>query len=228
MNLKDQYEVRAFDVLMAELFKIHRNIPRIIKKTSFRRYGKKNNLARYFCDKHYGISVGKYTYGFEPLCNKTGAVESVGSFCSIAIDVKTTAGNHPIDSISTHPATYLKRFGLCESDEIVSNVAKNQRVKIGNDVWIGRDVVLLPSVRIGNGAIIGAGAVVTKDIPDYAIAVGVPAKVIKYRFNPAEIELLNMSQWWHWDDYKIKAVTSLFSNPQQFLEFIAKEQYSIA
>ncbi len=70
---------------------------------------------------------------------------------------------------------------------------------IGHDVWIGHGAVILPGVKIGNGAVIGAGAVVSKDIPEYAIAAGIPAKVIKFRFDPITIERIKEMRWWDWD-----------------------------
>lgn len=82
------------------------------------------------------------------------------------------------------------------------------------------NVTILPSVRIGNGAIIGAGAVVTKDVPDYAVVVGSPAKVIKYRFSDEEIDILNKSKWWEWPDEKIRANIEKFSNKQEFFNYI--------
>lgn len=84
----------------------------------------------------------------------------------------------------------------------MDSIIKNGKVTIGNDVWIGAGTIILPNIKIGNGVIIAAGAVVTKDIPDYAMVGGVPAKVIKYRFNPQEIEILNKVKWWNWSDEK--------------------------
>ncbi len=95
---------------------------------------------------------------------------------------------------------------------------RNPDILIGNDVWIGANVLIMPGVKIGNGVIIGAGAVVIKDIPDYAIAVGIPAKVIKYRFNDQQIKLLNEVQWWNWDDDFIKAHINLFKDNELFFE----------
>lgn len=93
---------------------------------------------------------------------------------------------------------------------------KNGKVIIGNDVWIGTNVTILPSVTIGNGAIIEAGSVITKDIPDYAVVAGTPAKIIKYRFSEEEITLLNASQWWNWSDEAIKEHISEFSDKREF------------
>ncbi|QHL89493.1 hypothetical protein GU926_17095 [Nibribacter ruber] len=83
-------------------------------------------------------------------------------------------------------------------------------IVIGNDVWIGAHSIVLSGVTIGNGAIIGANSVVTKDLPPYSIAVGTPAKVIKYRFEPEIIEKLQQIQWWNWDKDKFNKNRQLF------------------
>lgn len=87
-----------------------------------------------------------------------------------------------------------------------------KKTYIGNDVWIGENVTIKDGVRIGNGAVIGTAAVVTKDVPPYAIVAGVPAKIVKYRFDPEKIELLQEIQWWDWTPEKIyNNLSSLYS-----------------
>jgi len=103
----------------------------------------------------------------------------------------------------------------------------NKPVEIKNDVWIGANAVILSGVTVGNGAVIAAGAVVTKDVPDYAIVGGVPAKIIKYRFAQEEIEILNQIKWWDWPDEKLKENRHLLRNKELFLQF-AKEELSIS
>lgn len=133
-----------------------------------------------------GIKIGKYTYRFEPLCNPE-LLESIGAFCSIASGVEITGGNHPIDCITGSPIIYLENFGFIREDnhKLIDKHITG-KVVIGNDIWIGQNVTILRGVKIGNGVVIGAGAVVTKNVPDYAIVVGLPAKVMKYRFLPEE------------------------------------------
>lgn len=111
------------------------------------------------------------------------------------------AGNHPIDLITCHPIIYQSNndifgkegiIGILYPSQIMNEDEKElyrRTIIIGNDVWVASNTIILPGVTIGNGAIIAAGAVVTKDVPAYAIVGGVPAKVIKYRFNEEEIKI---------------------------------------
>jgi acetyltransferase-like isoleucine patch superfamily enzyme len=104
-----------------------------------------------------GFSVGKYSYGYQQFCglvSKYKMLKSIGSFCSIAQNVSIAVSNHPLDCISTHPFFYGKRWGLVEENfsHVVKDTEKNRPVVIGNDVWIGTNVTILPSVEIGDGA----------------------------------------------------------------------------
>lgn len=114
----------------------------------------------------------------------------IGNYCSIAPGVIIGPGEHNYTNISTmvkmSPENPAERYQKMTEKPVV----------IGNDVWIGARAIILRDVRIGNGAVIAAGAVVTKDVPDFAIAVGVPAKVKKYRFTEDGIRIINESKWW--------------------------------
>ncbi len=144
----------------------------------------------------------------------------VGKFCSIAQDVKCGLGFHPIrSSISTHPAFYsINGNGISFVDDNLIN--ENSQTVIGNDVLIGAGVIINDGVRIGDGSVIGAGAVVTKDIEPCSIVGGVPARLISYRFSPAERALLLSINWWNWPISKIKAKAKLFSSPDIFFNEI--------
>ncbi|MCZ0702108.1 acetyltransferase-like isoleucine patch superfamily enzyme [Natronobacillus azotifigens] len=174
-----------------------------------------------------GVRVGKYSYGCQRLCQENSTlIESIGSFCSISDTVEIAGPNHPTEFISTHPFFYNTLIHgnervppLLNEEASVNHVAtNNQKIKIGHDVWIGKHVLLLPSIKIGNGAIIGAGAVVTKDVPDYAIVGGVPAEILKYRFNQQHIKELNAIAWWQWSDEKIRANIEYFIHNQEFID----------
>lgn len=174
--------------------------------------------------------MGKYSYG--PLCNHA-LIESVGSFCSFAIGCNAV-GNHSIDYISTHPFVYAdkeKNPFFKDYDEYVrfpwyfegvkpkGKAHKFGKSKIGNDVWIGRNTLITNGADIGNGAIIGAGSIVTKDIPDYAVAAGVPARIIRYRYTGEQIEALNKICWWDWSDEEIRSRYDDFFLPiEEFIE----------
>ena len=130
----------------------------------------------------------------------------IGRFCSVACGAKFlfTSGNHSMRSLSNY--TFPIFFDEWDLD------AKNIRdawdnkgdIVIGNDVWIGYEAVILSGVKIGDGAVIGARAVVTKDVPPYTVVGGVPAKTIRKRFDDATVEKLLALRWWGWDKEKIK------------------------
>ncbi|MBN2162006.1 MAG: CatB-related O-acetyltransferase [Pontiellaceae bacterium] len=159
--------------------------------------------------------VGRYTYIGQGTV--FGDVR-IGRFCSIASGFTIIYGNHPLDYLTTHPFTYNNEiFG--HSEEYRNIDFKNARpaptptepLIIGNDVWIGHRATLLGRVRnIGNGAVVGAGAVVTRDIPPYAVVAGNPARIIKYRFDEETIRALDALKWWDFPLSRIKHLD--FSN----------------
>lgn len=130
----------------------------------------------------------------------------IGSFCSIASNVIIQEYNHKVDTITTYDIL----SHICHEDDIKNTTTSKGPIIIEDGVWIGSNSVILSGVKIGRGAIIGAGSVVLKDIPAYAIAAGNPAKVIKYRFSEVSIRMIEESQWWKWDDEKIIAHKDLF------------------
>ena len=120
----------------------------------------------------------------------------IGKFCSIAQGVTVGLGQHPTGSVSTHPAFYSKTQPLAKSYSQKDIFEPFRQTIIGHDVWIGQNSLVTDGVRVNTGAIIAAGAVVTKDIPEYAIAAGVPAKVIKFRFDTHIREKILETRWW--------------------------------
>ncbi|MCC8089249.1 MAG: CatB-related O-acetyltransferase [Rikenellaceae bacterium] len=162
-----------------------------------------------------GSSVGSYTYfGGNASVNNT----HIGKFCSIGPNFISGWGIHPVDGLSTSPMFYstAKQNGITLTNR--NKVEEHLPINIGNDVFIGANVMILDGVNIGNGAVIGAGSVVTKDIPDYAITGGVPAKIIRYRFSEENISKLNSIKWWDFPEEKLKSVEKYFSDPQGFID----------
>ena len=130
----------------------------------------------------------------------------IGNYCSFGPDVKIGQAQHSIDYITT-----------CQkiSKRNINYSMVGEPACIGNDVWLGANVVVMQGVKIGNGAVVGANAVVTKDIPPFAVAVGIPAKVIKYRFSEEKIQALQESQWWDNDLDTAAKVCNNLNNPQE-------------
>ena len=169
---------------------------------------------------HHSV-IGAFSYMVSGSVYNT----NIGRYCSIASGVNIGQGNHPYKWLSTSPFQYEQSFRFKTGPKYKYHdmyqkykVPENNRRKaldsirkpktiIGNDVWIGTNAIVLPGVRIGNGAIIGAGCIVTKDVPDYAIIAGNPGKVIKYRFNHNIINRLIKLKWWNyspWDLHRLK------------------------
>jgi len=169
------------------------------------------------------LIIGEHTYGI-PLVQIYKGSEAkviIGKYCSIAPDVIfITGGIHPVDWVSTFP--FRAEYGLPEAYIDGMPTTKGDII-VGNDVWIGTHTLILSGVKIGNGAVICAGSVVTKDIPPYSIAGGVPAKVIKKRFTDLQIEQLEKIKWWDWEKNKIIEQVNLLSSPN-IKEFIEKNR----
>lgn len=167
-------------------------------------------------------SIGKYSY----LGNDCEfCYTSIGRFSSISSDVKLVKGQHPTNTfVSTSPVFFqhLTCFGKGFVEKTIFKLNKTTNngllLEVGNDVWIGSHVRLMEGIHISDGAIIGAGSVVTKDIPPYAIAVGVPAKVIRYRFTEEEIEQLLTKKWWESDVEEIKSMVERYHDIKSFIE----------
>jgi acetyltransferase-like isoleucine patch superfamily enzyme len=148
-------------------------------------------------------SIGRYSYiGRNCSINNT----AIGSYCSVGMNVKTGLGFHPAGFVSTSPVFYKNKNVLGKSYVTEDKFQDYKTINIGNDVWLGADALIIDGVTIGDGAIVGAKTVVTKDIPPYAIVAGVPGKIIKFRFTEEIIEKLLKLQWWDFDIDKNTAV----------------------
>lgn len=163
------------------------------------------------------ISIGKYSY---IVSGTIGPGTQIGRYCSIAQNVYIGTLNHPITWLSTSTFQYSGAFADTVGHSIKDDV-NTKAVVIGNDVWIGVNVIIKNGVKIDDGSIIGAGAIVTKDVPPYAIVGGNPARIIKYRFKDEIIKELLEIKWWEYDE---KILWQLpFNNIQKCIEILKQK-----
>lgn len=159
-------------------------------------------------------TVGDYTY-----LGGSASVQqaAIGKFCSIGPRFIAGWGVHPVDGVSTAPMFYstARQNGVTLSRE--NKVAEHLPITIGNDVFVGANVMIFDGIAVGDGAVIGAGAVVTRDVPPYAIVGGVPARVIRYRFDPERIAALQRIRWWDFPAEQLAAVEQYFDDPDGFI-----------
>jgi len=175
-----------------------------------------SNLAKPYPPYHIReCQIGDYTYISK---NSWISRTSIGKFCSIGPNLVCGWGIHPVDGISTHPMFYstLKQNGMTLS--ATDKVQERKPIKIGNDVFIGMNVTILDGVAIGDGAVIGAGAVVSKDIPPFAIAVGNPIRILRYRFGKSTIKKLLKAKWWDWPPEDLRKIEKNIFNIDAFIK----------
>jgi len=139
----------------------------------------------------HGVEAGAHSYGcFDPVRFPRGT--RIGRYVSVGPGVVAYRRNHPLDRLSLHPYFYTPRHGAGESADVAT-----APLEIGSDAWLGAHAIILPGCkRIGRGAVVAAGAVVTRDVPDYSLVAGNPARIIRYRFDSAAMAAAEGSQWW--------------------------------
>jgi acetyltransferase-like isoleucine patch superfamily enzyme len=166
-----------------------------------------------------GWEIGEHSYGV-PVCLEDSLAKlKIGKYTSIAAGVKIILGDHRTDMASSYPFSSLRDYWPSVPAGVPDHVTKGD-VIIGNDVWIGEDVLITSGVTIGDGAVIGARSVVTKSIPPYAVAVGSPARVIRFRFTPSVVQTLLETAWWDLPDEVVDSYLPLLmsSDIKPFLE----------
>lgn len=185
-----------------------------------------------------GCRIGRFTYGYQELLEYFPIAESIGRYCSINGTAKIW-NNHSLDCVTTSPILdhvrfypwekhderreFVKKYGIHKENAQFDNstIRDNRPVVIGNDVWVGAYVSILPGVRIGDGAVITAGAVVTRDVKPYAIVGGVPAKTIRYRFDEKMVKRLLEVKWWDWSVEEVERHIELLYDPEQFMRYFS-------
>jgi acetyltransferase-like isoleucine patch superfamily enzyme len=173
------------------------------------------------------VEIGAYTTGTPYVISDQHTPVVIGKFCSIGPDVIMIPSRGHIPSpeyreyrISTNHLARLSKQGFKPSYSLPGDTTS---IHIGNDVWVGARAIILADVRVGDGAIIGAGAVVTKDVPPYAIVAGIPAEVKRYRYTKSQIEELLRIAWWNWDVRKIaENMDYFYGEVGKFIEQFSK------
>lgn len=177
------------------------------------------------------VEIGNFTYlNASKYWITVESNTKIGNFCSIGPGVNIGAGNHNYSYVTTHPIlfdkNYKKVLNLKENTQKVNGLKdKESMTIIKNDVWIGYNAIIKRGITIGNGAVIAAGAIVTKDVPPYAVVAGCPAKVIKYRTSEENIKYMNENEekmWWSWPKEKIANNMDVLYEFDKYIEYLKK------
>lgn len=166
-------------------------------------------------------SIDDYTYcSYDTTINKA----NIGKFCSIAGNVIIGAAEHPTTWVSTSPVFENVKNSGTSVKFAIEKLPPVKITTIGNDVWIGASAMIKQGVTVGNGAVIGAMAMVTKDVPPYAIVVGIPARIIRYRFDEATIKELEETKWWELSEEDLRKIGKYVKEPRKFIEAIKQQK----
>lgn len=179
----------------------------------------RSTTVRKLYERNRAIIAGYASYGWTSSLIEGPA--RIGNYTSIGRNVRRISVNHFTSTVSTHPCIFNPVIGWVDKDPREKSV-----INIGNDVWIGDNVIILPScTSIGNGAVIAAGAVVTKNVPHYEIWGGVPACYIKQRFTQEIIEELEKIQWWDMPEETLKSLKDYFQRPDELINIFENRSY---
>lgn len=165
--------------------------------------------------------IGDYSYISGP--NSYVEDAEIGKYCSISRQVIIGISGHDYSWLTTSPIIVTPEYGFINKDV---DQKQKERPVIGNDVWIGINAIIMRGVKIGDGAVVAAGSIVTKNIEPYSIVGGNPARHIKYRFPPDIIDSMLKIRWWNWDEEKIKNNISKFYNPEELIKILENENYT--
>lgn len=194
--------------------KLHVFSSTIINNCSFEG---KNIIGRSTYLNHTIVGFGSYIGMYGEFTNCT-----IGKFCSIGNNVRVVSATHPTNMVSTHPAFYSDSYPLSfvEESKFCEHLttANNNECEIGNDVWIGDNVLLKGGIKVGDGAIIGMGSIVLHDVEPYSIIAGVPAHLIRKRFSDILISELLKTKWWDFPLSWLRTNADIFINPELLLE----------
>lgn len=188
-------------------------IERVIKKKEKGEYF--SNTLRKIYKEVYNINIGIGSYGCFNI-NQFPEGTTIGNYCSIAPRVYFLYSNHPMTNVSTHPIFYNKLLGYVGKDKI-------ERVKltVENDVWIGAGTIITRGcTKIGNGAVIGAGSIVTHDVPPYAIVAGNPARTIRFRFDSKTIKIIEETKWFELNPEELKEYIPYANDVHKFCKLV--------
>ena len=183
--------------------------------------GDKTSITiREYCRRRYNVDVDLYTYGgcFDPHFNVGATNIKIGRYCSFAQDIRYFGANHPIDHAVMSAYFYNSKWsGLPVKDVPRSSLT------VGHDVWVGYGTIITSKcTSIGNGAVIAAGSIVTRDVPPYSIVMGSPARVVKYRFDEMTIDLLEESRWFDFTPEELMKFYDLIEKPSEFAKAVIK------
>ena len=200
------FSIKKFTYKMISFLSYWDKSSSFTKDSEIRRFAKLKNSI-----------IGRYSR-INPNCLLTNV--TVGNFTAIGRNTTIGLGRHPMNYVSTQNIFYKKNN--MNNRWVKPIELEPLEIKIGNDVWIGVEAMILDGITIGNGAVIGARAIVTKDVPDYAIVVGSPAKIIKYRFSDDIIKRLLQIKWWDLDDEEIDSKINFFREKEITLKILDK------